>query len=99
MNGLTRGDRVSGQYGRGGLDAFERLTAGDSVLGCPNIATEVSRPCHLQALERALGAARSLNVINLGLNLRRPGLVEFIDRHTALVAEWMSGLEPKTPLI
>ena len=50
-------------------------------------------------VERALAAARSLNVINLGLNLRRPGLFEFLDRHTAVVANWMSGLEPKTPLI
>jgi Ser/Thr protein kinase RdoA (MazF antagonist) len=50
-------------------------------------------------LERALGAARSLNVINLGLNLRRPGLPDFIDRHAALVATWMAGLPPKTPLI
>ena len=41
-------------------------------------------------LEQALAAARSLNVINLGLNLRRPGLPEFIDRHSALVAEWMT---------
>jgi hypothetical protein len=38
-------------------------------------------------------------VINLGLNLRRPGLHQFIDRHAALVAAWMSGLAPKTPLI
>ncbi len=50
------------------------------------------------ALEQALGAARSLNVVNLGLNLRRPGLAEFIDRHAALVAGWM-GLAVKTPLI
>ena len=50
-----------------------------------------------QPLEKALAAARSLNVINLGLNLRRPGLPEFIDRHSALVAEWMTGLaQPAT---
>jgi hypothetical protein len=42
-------------------------------------------------------AARSLNVIYLGLNPRRPGLPEFIDRHSALVAEWMTGLaQPAT---
>ena len=56
-------------------------------------------PLNDEPLERALGAARSLNVINLGLNLRRPGLPEFIDRHAALVAEWMASLPPKTPLI
>ena len=56
-------------------------------------------PSHDHELERALGAARSLNVINLGLNLRRPGLPEFIDRHAALVASWMAGLPPKSPLI
>ena len=56
-------------------------------------------PLNDPLLERALAAARSLNVINLGLNLRRPGLDQFVDRHTALVAAWMSGLAPKTPLI
>ena len=49
--------------------------------------------------EHALAAARSLNVINLGLNLRRPGLREFIDRHTALVAEWMTGLAQQSTVI
>ena len=51
-----------------------------------------------QSLARALDAARSLNVINLGLNLRRPGLQEFIDRHAQRVAGWM-GLSPRTTLI
>ena len=49
-------------------------------------------PLNDQALERALGAARSLNVINLGLNLRRPGLAEFVERHSALVADVDDGL-------
>ena len=50
-----------------------------------------------EPLAKALVAARNLNVINLGLNLRRPGLREFIDRHSALVAEWMTGLaQPAT---
>ncbi|HEX3089534.1 MAG TPA: phosphotransferase [Ilumatobacteraceae bacterium] len=56
-------------------------------------------PLNDPLLEQALAAARSLNVINLGLNLRRPGLDQFIDRHAALVAGWMSGLATKTPLI
>jgi Ser/Thr protein kinase RdoA (MazF antagonist) len=56
-------------------------------------------PLNDPLLEQALAAARSLNVINLGLNLRRPGLHQFIERHTALVAAWMSGLAPKTLLI
>jgi Ser/Thr protein kinase RdoA (MazF antagonist) len=51
-----------------------------------------------ESLERALGAARSLTVINLGLNLRRPGLPEFIDKHAELVATWM-GLATKATLI
>ncbi|MEO8266626.1 MAG: phosphotransferase [Ilumatobacteraceae bacterium] len=51
-----------------------------------------------QSLARALDAARSLNVINLGLNLRRPGLAEFIDRHAQRVAGWM-GLSPRATLI
>ena len=50
-------------------------------------------------LEHALAAGRSLNVINLGLNLRRPGLTEFVDRHSALVAEWMTDLERKSTVI
>ncbi len=56
-------------------------------------------PLNDQALERALAAARSLNVINLGLNLRRPGLAEFVERHSALVAAWMAGLASKRTLI
>lgn len=52
-----------------------------------------------ESLARALAAGRSLNVINLGLNLRRPGLPEFIDRHSRLVAEWMTGLEPNSTVI
>ena len=51
-----------------------------------------------QSLAQALDAARSLNVINLGLNLRRPGLAEFIDRHAQRVAGWM-GLSPRATLI
>jgi Ser/Thr protein kinase RdoA (MazF antagonist) len=38
-------------------------------------------PSNDKPLEDALAAARSLNVLNLGLNLRRPGLVDHIDRH------------------
>ena len=51
-----------------------------------------------QSLEQALDAARSLNVINIGLNLRRPGLHEFIERHAQRVAGWM-GLSPRATLI
>jgi Ser/Thr protein kinase RdoA (MazF antagonist) len=36
-----------------------------------------------------LRAARHLNVLNLGLNVRGPGLDEFIARHAAPVVEWM----------
>jgi Ser/Thr protein kinase RdoA (MazF antagonist) len=58
------------------------------------------RPWPLQdpSLERALGAARRLGFVNLGLILRRPGLPEFIARHAAAVAEWM-GLSPQATLI
>jgi Ser/Thr protein kinase RdoA (MazF antagonist) len=56
-------------------------------------------PLNDEPLEQALAAGRSLNVINLGLNLRRPGLPEFIERHSALVAEWMTGLASKPTLI
>jgi Ser/Thr protein kinase RdoA (MazF antagonist) len=61
----------------------------------------VVRPWPLddRTLEDALGAARSLNMINLGLNLRRPGLPEFVGRHAALVKQWMVGLAPKATFI
>jgi Ser/Thr protein kinase RdoA (MazF antagonist) len=49
-------------------------------------------------LEHALAAARRLGFVNLGLILRRPGLSEFIDRHSAYVAEWM-GLSPRATVI
>ncbi|MEO7370796.1 MAG: phosphotransferase, partial [Ilumatobacteraceae bacterium] len=50
------------------------------------------------ALELALGAGRRLNFINLGLNLQRPGLHEYIERHAASLAQWM-GLATKSVVI
>lgn len=38
----------------------------------------------------ALSAGRSLNMMNLGLHLRRQGIEWFLDRHGQLVADWMS---------
>lgn len=43
------------------------------------------------ALQAALGAARSLNVMNLGLLLRRDGLDPFLSRHGEIVRRWMRG--------
>jgi Ser/Thr protein kinase RdoA (MazF antagonist) len=40
-------------------------------------------------LQAAFAAARSLNVMNLGLNLRRPGVADFLDEHSRRVLEWM----------
>ena len=37
----------------------------------------------------ALDAARHLNILNFGLNLRRSGVDDFIERHAAPVVEWM----------
>jgi Ser/Thr protein kinase RdoA (MazF antagonist) len=37
----------------------------------------------------ALRAARHLQVLDLGLNIRRPGLDDFIARNAAPIAEWM----------
>jgi len=56
-------------------------------------------PLNDEGLTRALAAGRSLNVINLGLNLRRPGLPEFVEQHSALVAQWMTSLASKPTLI
>jgi Ser/Thr protein kinase RdoA (MazF antagonist) len=38
----------------------------------------------------ALRAARHLNILNLGLSVRRPDLEAFIARHAAPVVEWMT---------
>ena len=46
-----------------------------------------------EQLQAALSAARSLNMLNLGLNLRRPGFTEFFDRHTKLIRRWMATSE------
>jgi Ser/Thr protein kinase RdoA (MazF antagonist) len=43
-----------------------------------------------EQLLAALSAARSLNMLNLGLNLRRWGFTEFFDRHTKLIRRWMA---------
>lgn len=40
-------------------------------------------------LERALAAARSLNVMNLGLHLQRSGIAGSLDDHGSRVASWM----------
>ncbi len=56
-------------------------------------------PLHDPALGHVFAAQRSLNMVNLGLNLRRPGWAEHIDRHAALIARWMTGLSPRAPLI
>ncbi len=80
---------------------LRRLYNDESLIDALKTGYGSIRPWPLNdvAIERALGAARSLNVINLGLNLRRPGLPEFIDRHAELVAGWMAGLAPQPPLI
>ncbi len=36
-----------------------------------------------------LAAARSLNQMNLGLHLQKPGIAEFLDHHAVRVAQWM----------
>jgi Ser/Thr protein kinase RdoA (MazF antagonist) len=47
-------------------------------------------PTSDEQLLAALSAARSLNMLNLGLNLQRPGFTEFFDRHTKLIRRWMA---------
>lgn len=44
------------------------------------------------ALLEGLCAARSLNLINLGLTLRRPGVDQFLEIHTRQVKTWMCGI-------
>ncbi|MGO9875869.1 MAG: phosphotransferase enzyme family protein [Acidimicrobiia bacterium] len=39
----------------------------------------------------ALTAARHLNILNFGLNVRRPDLERFVARHAGPVVEWMRG--------
>ena len=43
------------------------------------------------AVFAGLRAARSVNLINLGLTLRRPGVEQFLEMHTRQVAAWMNG--------
>ncbi|MEE9413807.1 MAG: hypothetical protein V3V01_00900, partial [Acidimicrobiales bacterium] len=52
-----------------------------SVRGLPELSPE---------LERALAAARSLNLMNLGLHLRRPGIAQYLGGHANRVASWMN---------
>ena len=40
-------------------------------------------------LDAALTAARSLNIMNLGLHLQRPGIAQRLDVHSERVAAWM----------
>jgi Ser/Thr protein kinase RdoA (MazF antagonist) len=42
------------------------------------------------ALLATLVAGRRLQQLNLGLHRRRPGLSDFVDRHTALIHQWMT---------
>jgi Ser/Thr protein kinase RdoA (MazF antagonist) len=56
-------------------------------------------PLSDKPLADALAAARSLTFINLGVNLRRPGLADHIDRHAKLITQWMTGLSTRVPLI
>ena len=49
-----------------------------------------SWPAGDEHLMQALSAARSLNMLNLGLNLRRSRFGEFFDRHADLVGRWMT---------
>jgi hypothetical protein len=56
-------------------------------------------PLSDKPLADALATARSLTFINLGVNLRRPGLADHIDRHAKLITQWMTGLSPRAPLI
>ena len=46
-------------------------------------------PADDEQLLSALAAARSLNMMNLGLNLRRSGFTEFFDRHAEIIRRWM----------
>ncbi|MEP7203006.1 MAG: phosphotransferase [Ilumatobacteraceae bacterium] len=72
---------------------LRRVYADESLIDALKQGYGSVRPWPLdnEPLARALAAGRSLNVINLGLNLRRPGLPGFVVRHATLVAEWMTG--------
>ena len=44
-------------------------------------------------MQEVFSAARSLNVMNLGLHLRRAGFADRLDDHAARIAKWMTGHE------
>jgi len=42
-------------------------------------------------MQEVFSAARSLNVMNLGLHLRRSGFADRLDDHAARITKWMTG--------
>jgi len=75
------------------LDALAPLDNGPKFVEAFRAGYETVRPWPDADPETiaALSAARHLNILNFGLNVRRAGLDSFIARHAGPVLEWMRG--------
>ncbi len=75
------------------LDALAPLDNGPELVDAFRGGYETVRPwpdADPETVE-ALSAARHLNILNFGLNVRRPDLDSFIARHAGPVVGWMFG--------
>jgi Ser/Thr protein kinase RdoA (MazF antagonist) len=75
------------------LDAFASMENGPRLVDAFRGGYETVRPWPDADPETvaALSAARHLNILNFGLNVRRSDLDSFIVRHAGPVVEWMGG--------
>jgi Ser/Thr protein kinase RdoA (MazF antagonist) len=75
------------------LDALAPLDNGPLLVDAFRAGYETVRrwPDADRDTTAALRAARHLNILNFGLNVRRAGLDDFIVRHAGPVVEWMRG--------
>ncbi len=81
-----------------GISQADLLRWEPEMLGPFRSGYERQRPWPLDPESAdAFGALRSLDLINLGLNLRRPGLAEFLERHIEHVAGWMASPGGRQP--
>ena len=73
------------------ISDLRRAYADESIVDALRRGYRSARPWPAddEGLLGDLAAARSLNMMNLGLNLRRSGFTEFFDRHAEIIRRWM----------
>ena len=74
------------------ISALERYTESDELVRAFISGYEDIRPIpdHDERVLHALVAARRIHQLNLGLNVRKPGLDRFIRTQTRLISDWMA---------